>query len=80
MLRQYHSELGEKRIHNTTARYNAFISKWAVRTDKELKGRGIKLYEDETQTYDGRKFYYCTQKAFDKLCEQMDIDQELLFD
>lgn len=77
MLQQYHSELGEKARYNTTARYNGFIGKWAVRTDQELKGRGIKFYEVGE---DGRNFYYCTQKAFDKLCESMNISQELLFD
>lgn len=77
MLRQYHSELGEKRIYETTARYNAFIGKWAVRTKEELKGRGIKFYD---KCEDKRNLYYCTKKAFEKLCETIDIDQELLFD
>lgn len=77
MLRQYRPELGEVQQFETTARYNAFISKWAVRTDKELKGRGIKFFE-KSQT--GKNVYYCTQKAFEKLCESIDIDQELLFD
>lgn len=77
MLRQYHSELGEKQIHETAARLNPFIGKWAVRTPLELKGRGIKLYEVAS---DGRNFYYCTDKAFEKLCNEIDIDQELLFD
>ena len=77
MLRQYHSELGEKQIHDTTARYNAFIGKWAVRTKEELKGQGIKFFELGA---DNRNIYYCTKKAFEKLCDKMDIDQELLFD
>ena len=45
MLRQYYPELGEKQIHETTAKKNYFINKWAVRTDEELKGRGIKFFE-----------------------------------
>ena len=77
MLRQYRPELGEVQQFETTARYNAFISKWAVRTDKELKGRGIKFFE---KSKTGKNVYYCTQKAFEKLCESIDIDQELLFD
>ena len=77
MLRQYHSELGDKQKFETTARYNAFISKWAVRTKEELKGQGIKFYEIDEQ---GRNFYYVTKKAFDKLCEKINISQELLFD
>ena len=77
MLQQYHSELGEKRKFEATAWYNPFIKKWAVRTKKELKGRGVTFYE---VAYDGRNSYHCTQKAFDKLCEQMDISQDILFD
>lgn len=77
MLQQYHSELGEKRQFETTARYNGFIGKWAVRTNDELKGQGIKFYEIDEQ---GRNFYYVTKKAFDKLCDKMNISQELLFD
>lgn len=77
MLQQYHSELGEKAKYNNDAWYNGFIGKWAVRTNEELKGRGIKFYEVGEE---GRNIYYCTQKAFDKLCESMDISQELLFD
>lgn len=77
MLQQYHSELGEQRQFETTARYNAFISKWAVRTKEELKGQGIKFYEIDEQ---GRNFYYVTKKAFDKLCDKINISQELLFD
>lgn len=76
MLRQYHSELGEIKKFETTAHYNAFVSKWAVRTKEELKGQGIKFYDI---CVDGRKMYYCTKKAFDKLCIKIDIDQELLF-
>jgi hypothetical protein len=64
-------------MFETTARYNAFISKWAVRTKEELKGQGIKFYEIDEQS---RNFYYVTIKAFDKLCEKMNISQELLFD
>ena len=78
MLYQYHSQLGEKRKYEADARYNAFINKWAVRTKEILKGRGIKLYEEKDNT--GRHFYYCTQKAFDKLCKEMNINQDLLFD
>ena len=77
MLHQYHSELGEKPKYKNTARYNGFIKKWAVRTDKELKGRGIKFFEVGE---DGRRIYYCTTKAFEELCNKMDISQELLFD
>lgn len=77
MLQQYHSELGETKQFETTARYNAFINKWAVRTNEQLKGQGIKFYEIDEQ---GRNFYYVTKKAFDKLCEKMNISQELLFD
>ena len=77
MLRQYHSELGEKQKYETTARYNAFIQKWAVRTKEEIKGQGIKFYEIGS---DSRKIYYCTKKAFEKLCSKIDIDQELLLD
>lgn len=77
MLQQYHSELGEKPQHKDKARYNAFICKWAIRTDKTLSGKGIKFYEIDEQ---GRNFYYVTQKAFEKLCQTMDISQELLFD
>lgn len=79
MLRQYHSELGEKQIYSDTARYNAFISKWAVRTDKQLNGQGIKFFE-KAQDGTNRTTYYVTQKAFNKLCNTMNIDQELLFD
>lgn len=79
MLRQYHSELGEKQIYEATAHYNAFISKWAVRTKEELKGRGIKFYEKCTDGTN-RNFYSCTEKAFDKLCDKINIDQKLLFD
>ena len=50
MLQQYHSELGEKRKFEATAWYNPFIKKWAVRTKKELKGRGVTFYE---VAYDG---------------------------
>lgn len=75
MLRQYHSELGETRKNEMTARKNYFINKWAVRTSQELKGRGIKFFEVGE---DGRKIYYCTDKAFEALCNKYDIDQELL--
>jgi hypothetical protein len=77
MLQQYHSELGEKPQYEDKARYNAFIGKWAVRTNKQLSGQGIKFYEIDEQ---GRNFYYVTQKAFDKLSKTMDLSQELLFD
>ena len=77
MLRQYYPELGEKQIHETTAKKNYFINKWAVHTDEELKGRGIKFFEKSAT---GKNIYYCTDNAFDKLCERMDIDQEILFD
>lgn len=77
MLQQYHSELGEKAKYNNSAKYNGFIGKWGVRTKEELKGRGIKFYEVGE---DGRNIYYCTTKAFDKLCETMNISQELSFD
>ena len=79
MLQQYHSELGEKPLYKNSARYNAFISKWTIRTHKELIGQGIKFHqlEDGEQK---RKCYHVTQKAFDKLCKTMDISQELLFD
>ena len=77
MLRQYHSELGEKQINEVTARYNAFIGKWTVRTKQELKGQGIKFYEVGE---DKRNIYHCTKKAFERLCNKIDIDQELLFD
>ena len=80
MLHQYHSELGEKPKYKTSASKNYFINKWAVRTPLELKGRGIKLYESKEETQDGRNFYYCTDKAFEKLCKEIDVDQELLFD
>ena len=79
MLRQYHSELGEKAKYKTTARFNPFLNKWAVRTNQELKGRGIKYFEEE-QGNTGRHVYYVTKKAFDKLCNEINIDQELLFD
>ena len=79
MLRQYHSELGEKQIHETTARYNAFIGKWAVRTKEILKGQGIKFYE-KCQDGTNRDCYYLTKKAFVKICDKIDIDQELLLD
>jgi hypothetical protein len=78
MLRQYHSELGEKRIYEVSARFNPFIKKWAVRTKEDLKGQGIKFFGKEEKG--NRNIYYCTQKAFDKLCTKIDIDQELLFD
>lgn len=77
MLQQFHSELGETAQHEDKARYNAFIGKWAVRTNKTLSGQGIKFYEIDEQ---GRNFYYVTPKAFDKLCETMNFSQELLFD
>lgn len=79
MLRQYHSELGEKQEFKTTARYNPFVKKWAVRTSEDLKGRGITFFE---KAHDGteRNIYYCTKKAFEILCDKINIDQELLFD
>lgn len=79
MLQQYHSELGEKALYNDTARYIPFINKWAVRTQEELKGKGIKFWKYE-ESGEKRKCYHVTQKAFDKLCKTMDISQELLFD
>ena len=48
-----------------------------MRTDEELKGRGIKFFEKSAT---GKNIYYCTDNAFDKLCERLDIDQEILFD
>ena len=54
-----------------------FINKWAVRTDEELKGRGIKFFEKSAT---GKNIYYCTDNAFNRLCERMDIDQEILLD
>lgn len=75
MLQQYHSELGEKAKYKTTARYNAFVSKWAVRTKDELNGQGIKFFEVGE---DGRTIYYMTQKAFDKFCKENNVSQELL--
>jgi len=77
MLQQYHSELGEKAQYKDKARYNAFIGKWAVRTDKKLSGQGIKFYEIDEQ---GLNFYYVTRKAFEKLSINMNLSQELLFD
>ena len=77
MLQQYRPELGEKAKFETTAHFNAFIGKWAVRTKQELKGRGIKFYQIDSQ---GRNFYYVTPKAFEKLEKIIDMSQELLFD
>lgn len=77
MLQQYHSELGETKKYNNTARFNPFISKWAVRTKEVLKGQGIKFFEIGE---DGRTIYYLTQKAFDKICEKTNISQDILFD
>lgn len=77
MLNQYHSELGETPQYEDKARYNPFMGKWAVRTNKQLSGQGIKFYEIDEQ---GRNFYYVTKKAFEKLCQTMNISQELLFD
>lgn len=77
MLQQFHSELGEKAKFDTKARFNAFIGKWAVRTNLELKGRGIKFYEIDEQ---GRNFYYVTKIAFEKLEKEINMSQELLFD
>ena len=79
MLQQYYSELGEKARYETTARYNAFIKKWHVRTKQELKGRGIKFFE-VAQDGTGRNVYLVTPNAFKKLCEEINISQELLFD
>lgn len=79
MLQQYHSELGEIKEFETTARYNGFIGKWAVRTHEELTGQGIKLFE-KAQDGTERNIYYVTEKAFDKLCKIINISQELLFD
>lgn len=77
MVKQYHSELKEKPKFEATAHFNAFISKWAVRTHEELKGRGISFYQIDSE---GRNFYYVTPKAFEKLEKQINISQELLFD
>jgi hypothetical protein len=79
MLQQYHSELGEKALYKTTARYNPYMKKWAVRTSEKLKGQGIKYFEAE-QGNTGRHIYYLTDKAFNKLRKTMNISQELLFD
>ena len=77
MLQQYRPELGGKAKFETTAHFNAFIGKWAVRTHEELKGRGISFYQIDSE---GRNFYYVTPKAFEKLEKQINISQELLFD
>ena len=79
MLHQYHSELGEEKKYETTARYNGFIGKWAVRTHETLSGQGIKFFE-KAQDGTERNIYYVTQKAFNKLCQTINISQELLFD
>lgn len=77
MLRQYHPEIGEKQVYDDTAQYNAFIGKWVLRTRKPLNGQGIKLYEIAQY---GVKIYHVTPKAFNKLCNRMNIDQRILFD
>ena len=77
MLQQYHSELGEKAKFNTHVHFNYFVNKWSVRTNLELKGRGIKFDKVDSE---GLNFYWVTPKAFEKLEKEIDMSQELLFD
>ena len=79
MLQQYHSELGEEPLYENSASYNPFIKKWVVRTHEELSGPGISFWQEENSN-EKRKCYHVTEKAFEKLCEDMDISQNLLFD
>ena len=77
MLIQCHTELESKIKGDTTARFNPYLGKYHIKTYEELKGQGIKFKEIME---DGRKQYIITENAFNKLCEKMDIYQELLLD
>jgi len=76
MFRKYNSELGENHIFTATsitARYDKWSGKWEVRTRRELKGSGI-----EPNGHDGanRNQYRISQRAFDKICKENDVDEE----
>lgn len=82
MLRQYHSELGEApRKETIIAKYYALIGKFKLYSDIELKGQGIKCEDTTGKTnYLNKPSYLVTKKAFEKICNKYNVDQELLFD
>lgn len=82
MLRQYHSELGDKARENSIiAIYGALTGKYMLYSNMELSGQGIKLKDPTGQeNWLNRPSYIVTIKAFEKICKKYDIDQNLLFD
>jgi hypothetical protein len=81
MLRQFHSELGEKaREGAIIATYGALTGKFKLYSNVELKGQGIKV-DDATGkgNYLNKPSYWVTKKAFERICKKYEVDQELLF-
>jgi hypothetical protein len=79
MLRQFRPELGDKQKSEILAVYGALTNKFKLYTNIELKGQGIKV-DDATGKNNNlnKPSYWVTVKAFEKLCNKYDIDQELL--
>ena len=66
-------EMGQKRPSNPTITFKvAHGGKYYLTTDLELKGRGIRQSGDGSDHAKGKKTYFATELAFNKLQEKYD--------